>query len=184
MNWIIDTDLIMVRPIEVEDAKYFHKWWNDGNLMKDVGFKDGLKLSLEEITNRFQKRISADSDNKLFIVYDKQLNVPIGELSYGEINLEERSCRIGMKICELEYQGRGYGKHSLCEFLKYLFTELDLEIIYIDTLMTNTRAINLYQKIGSKVMEIKKAFWTNPEGVACDAIFFQLTREDFFNYYQ
>ena len=174
----------MIRPIVVEDAKYFHKWWNDGALMKDVGFKNGLNLSLEEIIASFKKRINSENGNKLYIIYDSLLNIPIGELSYGELNNKEKSCRIGMKICELNMQGKGYGHHSLCEFLQYLFNELHLSVIYIDTLMSNTRAIHLYQKIGCETIEIKKAFWTNPEGDECDAIFFKLDREVFRKYYE
>ena len=136
MCWIIDTDIIKVRPIKLSDAGIFFKWWNDGNLMKDVGFKDGLMISLNKIEQGFIKRLS-ESVPTLFIIYDQKSNLPIGELSFGELNVEEGTCRIGMKICDVNSQGMGYGHHSLCEFLKYLFNQFNLKIIYIDTLMSN-----------------------------------------------
>ena len=87
-----------------------------------------------------------------------------------------------MKICDLSYQGKHYGLESLCEFNKYLFETFSLKTILIDTLLTNIRAINLYKKIGSQTIEIIKSFWTNPEGITCDAIFFELDKNDFYEF--
>ena len=71
---------------------------------------------------------------------------------------------------------------SLCQFNKYLFAEFSLDKIYIDTFLTNTRAINLYNKIGSKTIEVVESFWTSPDGVSYDVIFLQLDRDDFYKF--
>lgn len=180
MNWIIKTNKIMVRPVKVSDAEIFFKWWNNGELMKDVGFSKGLNISLEKIKERF----SIMDKTKIFIIYDTVSKEPIGELSYGELNNEEKSCRIGIKICEVSLQGKHYGHEALCAFLDYLYSELDLNIIYIDTFLNNVRALNLYKKIGSETLEIKENFWTNPEGTSFDVIFLKLEKSKFYDYYQ
>lgn len=181
MEWIIKTNKIMVRPVQLEDASILVKWWNDGNLMKHVGFSKGLNTNIDKV----KMQISKQNDNKIkmFIIYDAINKQPIGELSFGELDLTNKSCRIGIKICEVNLQGKGYGHHSLCEFIKYLFSYYNLEKIFIDTFLSNNRAVNLYKKIGSEVIEIKKSFWTNPEGISYDVIFFQLAKNKFFNYY-
>lgn len=181
MNYIIKTSRIKVRQVEIEDAIYFTNWWNDGKLMESVGFKNGLNISLDKVKERLLKSIESNN-TKIFIVIDSINNKPIGELSYGQLDNEDKSCRIGMKICDLSYQGKHYGLESLCEFNKYLFDTFSLDKIFIDTLLANTKAINLYKKIGSKTIEIVESFWTNPEGISCDAIFFQLDKNDFYDF--
>ena len=182
-SWIFNNSRIKARPVEVDDASYYTKWWNDGKLMESVGFKNGLNISLEKTTKILEKCISSTNpkDNKMFIILDSKNDLPIGELVYGEYDEELRNCRIGIKICELDYQGKGYGYESCVEFFKYLFTNLHLQTILIDTLLTNTRAINLYQRLGSKTTQILRNFWTSPEGISYDVIFFELSKDDFYN---
>ena len=184
MKYIIENSRIKVRPVEIEDANYFTKWWNDGNLMESVGFKNGLNISFDKVKERLLKSIESKNNEgtKIFITIDSLNDKPIGELSFGELDNNDKSCRIGMKICELSYQGKRYGLESLCEFNKYLFNEFALDKIYIDTLMSNKRAINLYKKIGATTIEIVESFWTNPEGILCDAIFLKLEKEDFYKF--
>jgi len=180
MTWIIKTSKIMVRPVQIEDASTLVRWWNDGNIMKDVGFNNGIKTDIVKVEKQIKNQ--NHSNVKLFIICDTNNKQPIGELSYGELDLNDRSCRIGIKICETNLQGKRYGHDSICEFIKYLFTCFALNLIYIDTLHTNIRAINLYKKIGSDVIEIKKDFWTNPEGIIYDVVFLKLYKNKFLKY--
>lgn len=180
MSWIIKTNKIMVRPVTLDDAEIFVKWWNNGELMKDVGFRNGLNTTLEKVKQGFVN----NDKTKVFIIYDSISQLPIGELSYGELNNEEKSCRIGIKICEVNLHGKRYGHDALCEFINYLFTERELNIIYIDTFLTNVRALNLYKKLGSETLEIINNFWTNPEGISYDVIFLKLDKVKFYEYYR
>lgn len=183
MVWIIQSSRIKVREVTMDDVKTFLNWWNDPQVMKDVGFEEGLKLTYDQVYEQFLKRTKQKSSkaSKLWIVFDQD-NHPIGEFSYGEHNDVERSCRIGLKICDVKAQGKGLGKHLLLQGMHYLFSTLDYHKIYIDTLTTNKRAIQLYQTIGAATLEVKKNFWTNPQNIVFDAIFFECLRENFYQY--
>ena len=183
MVWIIQSSRIKVREVTRDDAEIFLNWWNDPQVMKDVGFDEGLKLTYDQVHEQFLKRVKQESNkaSKLWIVFDND-NHPIGEFSYGEHDDDERSCRIGLKICDVKAQGKGLGKHLLLQGMQYLFSTLDYHKIYIDTLTTNKRAIQLYQKNSATTLEIKKGFWTNPQDVVYDAIFFEYLRDNFNQY--
>lgn len=172
---------IKIRNISIEDIPQFVKWWNNGDLMADVGFKKGLGITEEKLFKDFTKEI-ADPDiyreRRRYVVMDIKDNRPIGELAYGQLDLIQKKCGIGVKICELVYQGKGYGQDTLITFMNYLYNHFGLQKIEIDTLADNTRALSLYKKVGFKQTKIEQNFWTDPEGILHDLIFMELYKKD------
>ncbi len=163
---------LQLREVTKYDVDSFYAWWNDGKLMKDVGFPKGLNVSYKKV----QQTIETHIKNKtLYVIETLHDQKAIGEMSYKQ---EEDGIRIGMKIADVNAQGKGYGKESLVLFVKHLFNEFKGKDILIDTLSTNKRAIQLYQRIGASITETKKSFWTNPEGKVFDAVFFRLKEND------
>lgn len=172
---------VAIRRLEIEDVPLYTKWWNNGELMASVGFKNGLGITEEKLYQEFTKEI-IDIDkyrkSRRYVVIDIKDNKPIGELVYGQLDVQERKCRIGMKICDLTYQGKGYGKNTLITFMNYLYNYFDLLKIEIDTLADNIRALSLYEKVGFKEIKYEQDFWTDPDGISHDVIFMELHRRD------
>lgn len=165
------SERLKLREVTKNDVGIFYAWWNDGRLMKDVGFPNGLDLSHEKVL----KTIEAHIKNKTLYVIETLHDLKaIGEMSFKK----EDGIRIGLKIADINAQGKGYGKEALILFVKHLFNLYQGKDIFIDTLATNNRAIQLYQSIGAKITETKKSFWTNPEGKVFDAVFFRLKEND------
>ncbi|HOB09391.1 MAG TPA: GNAT family N-acetyltransferase [Limnochordia bacterium] len=166
-----------MRNITAADVPTFVRWWNDGNLMASVGFRKGLGVTVAQLEQRFAGEINdpdPQRDSRRYVIVDLENNRPIGELAYGELDLEQGKCRVGIKICELDYQGKGYGWESMTVFLDYLFERFKLKKIEIDTLADNVRAYNLYKKLGFRETRIEKGFWTDPDGNAHDVIFMEM----------
>ncbi|MFW6285424.1 MAG: GNAT family N-acetyltransferase [Bacillota bacterium] len=172
---MIETSRMRLKKATPEDAKTLKDWWNNGELMVSVGFKNGLGVSLEDV----EKRLKRD-DHVIMVAFDKETGEPIGEFSYGQMDMDAGTLRIGMKIANLDYQGKGYGKEGLRAFLFYLFESYALEAIHADTFTENTRARKLYEQFGAKKESIEKGYWTNPEGVAYDVIFYRIPSEAFY----
>lgn len=174
MSDIITGRKVKLRKAEPEDAELLCKWYADGRVMIHVGFPDGM----QESADRLRKRLAnLENENSLFIILD-ELNYPIGECNFKNKNYV--SCGIGIKICELTYQGKGYGQDALRTFINYLFTTYELKQIYLDTLLENNRAQNLYKKIGFKVIGINNDCWIDPMGRSRSAVDMILTRDEFF----
>ena len=104
----------------------------------------------------------------------------IGELSFHNLDLTNKSCEIGIKICELSEQGKGYGEEALRGFINYLFRTYELHRIELDTLLENKRAQHLYQKVGFKVVGVKRDVWLDPEGNYRSAVVMDLLKNDFY----
>ncbi|MDD2431781.1 MAG: GNAT family protein [Firmicutes bacterium] len=179
---VAEGEKIKIRPISLEDVPQFVKWWNDGELMASVGFSRGLGVTEAKLYDDFNEEISDPSslrERRRYVVLDKVNDLPIGELVYGQLDLAENKCRIGIKICELSYQGKGFGKDALVTFILFLFNHFDLQKIEIDTLADNLRAYSLYKKVGFRETKKESKFWQDPDGIWHDVIFMEMEKPEF-----
>ena len=95
---------ITIRDAGPEDARQLAAWWNDGSVMAHAGFPRGLGTTEEKIL----RLLAGDCDETgrhLMILHD---GMPIGEMNYRR--RDEKTCEIGIKICEPDAQNRGLGK--------------------------------------------------------------------------
>ncbi len=72
--------------------------------------------------------------------------------NYSEVN---HNIYIGADLHK-DFRGKGLAYESYCRFMPILFKELNLHKISLEVLETNTRAINLYKKLGFKIDGIKR----------------------------
>ncbi len=71
---------VFLRPATAEDVKIIHKWWSDGQIMKEVGFPNGLSITIEEVfkdIEKYQKEENAD-----FLIILSEEKIEIGEFAY------------------------------------------------------------------------------------------------------
>ncbi|NLK42995.1 MAG: GNAT family N-acetyltransferase [Tissierellia bacterium] len=164
-----------VRKLTYSDIPIITRWWNNGLLMKDMGFINGMGVTESSLYSRFKNQLSNDGilESRMFIITDIKTGKEIGELQYGELDLKEKKCRVAMKISELSYQGKGLGEEALSAFINYLTSEFGLNKIEIDTIHDNIRAYNLYKKLGFQEVERIKDFWTDDQGNKHDIIFME-----------
>lgn len=184
MKIVYKEERIAIRELEITDSVIFAEWWNNGDLMKDVGFRTGMGVTPGSLEKDFAAEIEDNApfrEKRRFVVVDKISHRPIGELVYGNLNMERKSCGIGIKICDLSLQGKGLGYETLVAFMKYLYREFRLDIFEIDTLKDNVRAYGLYKKVGFKEVRVMENFWSDPDGISHDLIFMELGKDEFFN---
>ncbi len=165
---------IIIRPLELGDEEILHKWWNDNNVMGHstnafgtMQSKETIKASiLRELsdTNMFpprkrfmickmiplQEGYSGEVLQQPLQVTQKYILLPIGEINYTNWDSRNQKAEFGIKICELDEQGKGYGIDALYHFIDFMFRFLNLNKIELTTMIDNTRAQNLYKKLGFK----------------------------------
>ncbi|MFA5235741.1 MAG: GNAT family protein [Bacilli bacterium] len=76
------------------------------------------------------------------IIYKQK---PVGEMNY---RCHDLKAEIGIKICEAEYQNQGIGRNALKGLISYLFDELKMKTVVLDTNLKNKRAQHVYESIG------------------------------------
>lgn len=179
---MIKGNRILIRQLELGDEEYLHKWWNDGDMMAHATHVFGTLQSKEALRVSITKEIEDGelfSQKKRFILCKKENLKPIGEMLYSDWDARNQKCEIGIKICEVSEQNRGYGKDALYHFIDFLFRFLNLNKIELTTMRDNERARGLYEKLGFKnIGIIREGYFDSRIGDFEDVIYMDLLKKD------
>lgn len=171
MEMYIKNDNLVLRHATTDDVQTLCNWWSDGKVMAHAGFPNGIHTDANELTDKIKNE--TDSSRRLIIEID---SLKVGEMSY---RIEDRVAEIGVKICDFSYQEKGYGTKILKMLIGYLFTEMNVQKIILDTNLGNTRAQHVYENIGFRKVAVRMNSWKNQLGVLQSAVDYELTKEDF-----
>ena len=108
----------------------------------------------KEFQNKFSRKFVLELNGKV-----------VGYIIYWVVR-EEAS--IMTFAIDKEHQNKGYGEFLLKESLK----KIDAKRILLDVRKTNLRAINLYRKLGFRLVSERKAYYSDGE----NALFMELSR--------
>jgi RimJ/RimL family protein N-acetyltransferase len=173
---------IVIRQLELGDEEFLHKWWNSGELMEHASFVFGTMQSKESIRKNIINEIenySVFPEKKRFIICNKATLEPIGEINYVDWDARNQKCEFGIKICEIDQQGKGYGKDALYHFIDFLFRTLNLNKIELTSMIDNIRAHNLYKKLGFKeIGTIRAGFFDSRTASFSDVIYMDLLKNE------
>ena len=177
----IQKDNILIRTATVDDAVQLNKWWNDGRVMEHAGFPYGLGESLEDTIENIKK---SDEFNQLCIIEID--GKAVGELSY---KIRGDTAYPGCKICDFDYQNKGYGTKIILMLFEFLFTDetinskCRIERIAWDTMLENKRAQHVYEnKIRARRVGVRKDCWKDQTGRLRTAVDYEIRREDFMSH--
>lgn len=170
---------LVIRSAEVKDAVQLNNWWNDGAVMAHAGFPNGLGEALEDT-------IAAIKENKEYL--DQRCIIEINGALAGEMSFgfpKENTAEIGIKICEVPYQNRGYGSTLIWMLITYLFENEELNSkflvhrIILDTNLKNERAQHVYEKLGFTRVRVNYGAWEDQLGEMQDSVDYEMTKEQF-----
>ena len=139
-----------LRPTGPEDLTFLQTLWNDGEVMRHVGYPLGLGID-EKGAREWLDRLEKDRgrDREHWIVEVK--GEPIGEAFYRRC--DEYCGYRAPKMAELdlklkpEFWGRGYGSDALRTLATYLFAQ-GVETLVVSPNLENKAALMLYEKLG------------------------------------
>lgn len=176
----IDDVNYVIRSANQNDALILKKWWNDGKVMAHAGFPLGLDITLKSVKEQIKR-----NDINHQVVFIIELNaIRIGEMSY---HLDKENdvliSDLGIKICEHQYTSKGYGPIFLKMLISYLFNELSVYKIVLDTNLKNIRAQKCYEKIGFKKVKVVNDAWKDQLGISQSAVDYELFCNDFLESY-
>ncbi|MGY0373406.1 GNAT family N-acetyltransferase [Clostridium sp. JNZ J1-5] len=173
---------VIIRQLELGDEEYFHKWWNDELMMEHSGNAFGTLQSKDSIRKCIVDQIEDCSmfpESKRFIILRKDDLVPIGEINYMNWDARNQKAEIGIKICYIKEQEKGYGYDALYYFIDFLFKFLNLNKIELTTMIDNIKAQGLYKRLGFKeVGIIREAYFDSRIGIFSSVVFMDLLKSD------
>ncbi len=136
---------VYLKPIDEGDTDLIIKWRNSPKVKENFIFQ---KQITKEMHHKWLKDQVYTGKTVQFIIVEENTNKPLGSIYLRDIDKLNMHAELGIFIGEDNCRGKGYGKQSIAQILKYGFTQLKLNKIFLRVLKNNTIAINSYNKSG------------------------------------
>ncbi len=135
--------MIEIRETTSEDIKNVQKLWADGDVMKFVGFPDGLHKTDEGMGNWLRWIESNRPKINHYSIFED--GKYCGE-SFYKIDTDHQSAALDIKLFGFA-RGRGIAKAGLSYAIKEAFRN-GVDVVWVDPNPENINAIALYKKLG------------------------------------
>lgn len=169
-------DKVLLRQGKDKDIFHLIKWYNDEELNKLAGWTEG-KLGISQIRKNISKGFGYDPMNLIIEAKDGK---PIGTIQLYDFSELNQSCKLGIRIGDREYWGKGYGQDAIDTLLKFAFYKLDIFRVSLKYYEYNERASKCYLKCGFKYEgRTKKSAFI--DGHFYDEILMGVLKSDFIN---
>ena len=127
---------------------YFKEYENDLDLYIDKSTYAPYIYEEEKVNRYIQRQIDLGR---------KALAVMVKDEIVGEIiikNIEEHKCAtMGIAMKNIKYKDKGYGTKAEQLAIDYVFHELDIPILYADSIISNTRSQHVLEKVGFRFIK-------------------------------
>ena len=162
--------MLAIRETTAEDLKNVQRLWADGDVMRFVGFPEGLRQTDEDM-ERWLRWIESNRPalNHYAIFEDGRY---CGE-SFYELDAEHRSAALDIKLFGFA-RGRGIAAAGLSHAIREAFRN-GAEIVWVDPNPDNGKAIALYERLGFRRKDFPDYLLSGDE--APRSIYMELCRE-------
>lgn len=178
----IETDRLILRPIQLEDAEDLFEVHSDLEAMKYLPFP------VDQTVEATQKRIAryiergTKGESTFWAVIYKDSGKVIGRCGFWEINCGDAWGEI-IRLIHKDYWGKGIGTEILYALCHYGFLTVGLNRIYTITYVENIGSLRTYEKIGfRKVGLLKEIFYY--KGAYWDRLAYEMLASDFNQKYE
>jgi len=137
-------DQLKLRPLEREDLRFVHELDNNETVMH-YWFEEPYE-AFEELSDLYQKHIHDQSERRFIVELEKE---SVGLVELVEINHIHRRAEFQI-IISPKHQGKGFATTASKLAMDYAFKTLNLNKLYLVVDSENTRATNVYSKLGFK----------------------------------
>lgn len=153
-----ENDEFLIRDICEKDVVRLFFWDSDRELNKyDPKPTPGNTKELLEECKSYCGRIDNEVFNedaekvkyKYFIIADKGDNA-IGFVNFFGVNKEKKQGEMGITLGDMRYWHKGIASKAVDVVTSYLFNNMDINRVYIETGNDNTPALNLFTRAGFK----------------------------------
>ena len=138
-------DQINLTPMTLELARQFYREFKlDPDLFEDKAKYVPFSYSNEFSDNRVRRYAEMGRVFMAVMLGRK----PIGEIVLKNIDVEQKTCELGITMINDTYKNRGYGTAAEKLILKYAFKEMGMQTVFADALIGNTRSQHVLEKVG------------------------------------
>ncbi len=161
---------IILREKRIEDAEFDYRWRSDPEIARlDAAFP--LSMSYERYLRLFQDQLRYPTPGSHHFGTDAADGTYIGNCMYYDLDSINKEAELGIVIGDREYWSNSYGYDAVTTLLSHMFTDLQLNRVYLHTLDWNERAQRCFSKSGfNPVRTVRR--------MSQDFILMEVLRED------
>lgn len=139
---------VTLKPMTAEMYHtFFQEYENDMDLYFDKNDYFEYIYEKSKVDAYIQRQI--DLKRQPFaIMYGDEM---VGELKIYDIVIG-KSASLGITMKNKNYKDRGFGTRAEQLAIEYVFYQLDIPVIYADSILTNTRSQHVLEKVGFQVV--------------------------------
>ena len=163
---------VTIRSANKNDVEILVNWWSSGEVMAHAGFPNGIKTDSIKLTNRIENYNKDNHPKNQILIISLENDYRIGEMNYH--GTDEDIYEIGIKICEIKEQSKGYGEIAIKLLIDYIKNDLKGKKIILDTNLNNKGSQKFYKRLGFSQVGIRKDCWTDQLGNLQSAVDFEL----------
>ena len=132
---------------------YFREYQNDVDLYADKTKYSDYVYERDNVNRYIQRQI--DLNRKCFaIMYENEM---AGELVIKNIE-PNKFATLGICMKNENYKNKGYGTQAERLAIQYVFNELDIPLLFADSLLSNTRSQHVLEKVGFALIKTDDLF--------------------------
>jgi [ribosomal protein S5]-alanine N-acetyltransferase len=144
---VFETHRLIVRTAAKDDVDLYYALWTNPEVMKNVGFPQGLRINRTEIKEQLSIQGESEFD-QLLVIELKDSGQAIGECKLAQPN-ELGIAEPDVKLLPA-YWGQGYGSECWRALIAYQFKHTDCQAIQTTPNVENIAAIRLYEAVGAR----------------------------------
>ncbi|MBM3461501.1 MAG: GNAT family N-acetyltransferase [Armatimonadetes bacterium] len=145
-SYVASGQKVVVRQLGRQDLKRIKRWFANLELVSLAFGLQGDASTLQRIADDYYREIFWWQKNALAI--DTLSGECIGFMKYTIREDHEMHAKVGILIGERPYWEHGYGTEAMQMLLRYLFENLKVDRVELDTAEFNTRAQRSFEKCG------------------------------------
>jgi RimJ/RimL family protein N-acetyltransferase len=172
-------DLTVLRSFKKEDLILYTKWMEDPGTVTAL-YGSSILHYKAQIEATYLDFIAKPDQMVLLIIETKEGKRPIGICFLKNIHPVHRHAELEQMHIISECQNHGLGKDALRTVLHYLFSEMNLNRVWLITHTGNLNAIGLYLRLGFiKEGLLRQVHFRG--GCYQDAVIMAVLKEDWLN---
>lgn len=145
----MDLDKVTIKLTEEADLYDLMHLWNNGEVMKYIGFPEGLGYGYSNMKSWF-RNINKNDYLRHYSIYLKNYGL-CGE-TYYNVSKENKIANINIKLLS-KLRGKGIAQNVINFIINEVFKYDLANRIYVNLEPENKRALNFFRKIGFKESE-------------------------------
>ena len=174
-HFIYHEHILNLKETSVSDLDNVRDLWNDGEVMKFVGFPEGLNITTDKLIPWLDSIIKARPYTNNYSIYANELGY-CGEAFYSVDKKSYASLDIKLfKNC----RGKGIAFQALCFVINKAFEEGKAKVVWVDPHPENINALKLYERVGFKAAEMPAYIQESElDGIDYVPCYMEINRDD------